>query len=198
MKYVKVLKQYTTYNVAMSNSSSGIAQKYSKAILNTITNASELENIISEIQVICHTLSGFTGLWYYLCSQWISAEEKIAIFNKLSDLLRITDLANAIVILMLRNHRLDIVNDVIKQLEINLCSMTNDMKIEIKTAVTINKTTANIIRKSLQNVFNLGIKAEFLVDKSLIGGFIAYGDSVMLDLSFKGRINQLKREFKIQ
>jgi F-type H+-transporting ATPase subunit delta len=184
--------------MAMSNSSSGIAQKYSKAILNTISNASELEEIISEIQVIQSTLSSFTGLWHYLSSQWVPAEEKIATFNKLSDILTLSELTNAIIGLILSNHRLDLINDIITQLETTLCSMTNYIKIEIKSAVTLNKTTENIIRKSLQNVFKLGIKAEFLVDKSLIGGFIAYGDSVMLDLSFKGRINQLKREFQIQ
>lgn len=198
MKFAKVLQQYTTCNVTMSTLSPGIAQKYTSSILNNTSSIPQLEEIINEMQLIYHTLSGFTDLWHYLCSQWILSQEKVSVFNSISKILRVSQLAIAVMTIIIHNHRLDLIYDIINQLEIELCNMKHCMKVEVQSAIALDEVTRNIISDSLPRVFNLTVIPEFIVDESLIGGFSIYGDSLMLDVSFKGRINQLKKEFNIQ
>lgn len=181
----------------MSNSSSGVAQKYAGSALKTAGNTSDIERIISELQLIRDSLSGFTDLLGYLSSQWVSPKEKLTTFMSIANALKISQFTNSLVSLMISNHRFHLLDHLISQLEIELYRMRDSMKVQISTASTLDNTTQSRIIDSLKTVFNLNIVPEFAIDTSLIGGFIAYGDSLMLDLSFKGRINQLKREFKL-
>ena len=182
----------------MSNSSSGIAQKYARSVLNTTSNTSDLERIVSELQLIRDNLSSFTDLWEYLSNQWTSHKEKLTTFNSISHTLKISQVTHSLVSLMISNHRFCLLDYVISQLEVELYRMRDSMKVQISTAAPLDNTTQGRIKDSLKTVFNLNIVPEFIIDTSLVSGFIAYGDSLMLDLSFKGRINQLKREFKLQ
>lgn len=182
----------------MSNLSCPISQKYSKSLLNTISDASELETIISELQLILDALSSFADLWVYLSNQLISSKEKLYSFEKISHILKLSQFATAIIKLMIQNHRLYLLGNLISQLEFELDNMRNRMKFKISTAIALDNITQNRIIDSLSRILNINIVPEFIVDSSIIGGFIAYGDSIMLDLSFKGRINQLKKEFKLK
>ena len=181
----------------MSNLSCAISQKYSKSLLSTIGSVSELEAIISELQLILDALSCFPGLWVYLSNQLIASKEKLYSFEKISDILKISQFAQSIINLMIQNHRLYLLGNLISQLESELDNMKHRMKFEISTAVALDNITQNRILDSLRSVLDIDIVPHFTVDPSIIGGFIAYGDSIMLDLSFKGRINQLKKEFNI-
>ena len=182
----------------MSNSSPGIAQKYTKSILNTTGSISVLEESISEMRLICETLSHFTDLWCYLCNQWIPSQEKVFTFNRISHILKLSQVTIAVMSLIIHNHRLCLIHDIITQLELELCSMRKTIQVTIKTALALDKATSSSIKDNLNNVFNLDTIPSFAVDPSLIGGFIVYGDSVMIDLSFKGRINQLKKVFNLK
>lgn len=179
----------------MSNLFVGIAQKYAGSIINSIGTAEELETIISELQLVLDSLTSFTNLWDYLSSDLVSAKEKIAIWNRI--ILPISNFSFAVLSLMITNHRLNTLPNVIDQLERELYTMRDSIKVQVKTAAAVNNTTQNKINAALKKVFNLNIITDFTVDQSLVGGFIAYGDSVMLDLTYKKRINQLKRAFKV-
>jgi len=181
----------------MSNLSPGIAQKYTTSILNIASNGSEIKNLISELQLIYDRLSITKDFWYYLCSQWIPSQEKLLALDKISHILGLSQLANAVMSLLINNHRLSLINDIIKQLKIALCNIENYIEVEINTAQSLDLTTKNSIQQNLENIFNIAVKAEFKIDQSLIGGLVIYGDSIMLDLSFKGRMSFLKREFNI-
>jgi F-type H+-transporting ATPase subunit delta len=179
----------------MSNLFSGLAQKYTNTITGATDNIDQVQTIISELQLVLDSLSGFASLWEYLSSALVSSKEKITIWNKI--VLPISTFTSSVLSLIISNHRLNILPNVIDQLESYLYNMTDSLKLNVKTASAINNTTKNKITTTLKKVFNLNVKTDFTVDKSLIGGFIAYSDSVMLDLTYKRRINQLKRAFKI-
>ncbi len=179
----------------MSNSPSGITQKYARFILNSTNSVHELQVVLSELQLIRDVLSGFTELFDYLSSQFVSAKEKLTTWRKIS--LPVSNFTVTTLDLMINNHRLNILTEVIEQLEIEFYSMQKSIKVQIKTASVLDDTTKSKIKSYLQDVFSLDVIPYFIVNPSVIGGFIAYGDSIMLDLSYKKRIDQLKREFKV-
>lgn len=181
----------------MSNLYPGIAQKYTKSILNITNNTSDIKSIISELQLIYDNISIIKDLWSYLCSKWIAPQEKLSIINNISHILKLSQLTKAIATILINNHRLFILNEIVKQLKMELSNIENYMQVEINSAVALDIKTKKTIQDKLKNIFNLNIKAEFIVDPLLIGGFVIYGDSIMLDLSFKNRINYLKRSFNM-
>jgi F-type H+-transporting ATPase subunit delta len=181
----------------MSNLHPGIAQRYTRSIFNITSNTSEIKSLISELQLLYDNISIIKNLWSYLCSKWIAPQEKLSIINNVSHILKLSQLTKAIATILINNHRLFILNEIIKQLKMELSNIENYIQVEINSAVVLDIKTKKTIQNKLKNIFNLNIKAEFKVDPSVIGGFIIYGDSIMLDLSFKGRINYLKRSFNM-
>lgn len=63
---------------------------------------------------------------------------------------------------------------------------------EIITAFELTETQLNQINDKLSNITKTKVIGNNVVDKSILGGFIAKFDDQMLDMSTKGKLSELK------
>ena len=74
-----------------------------------------------------------------------------------------------------------------------LIDLNNGVKrAEIITAFELTETQLNQINDKLSNITKTKVIGNNVVDKSILGGFIAKFDDQMLDMSTKGKLSELK------
>ena len=94
--------------------------------------------------------------------------------------------------LMIEKNKLFLI-DSIRDRYKKLIDLNNGVKrAEIITAFELTETQLNQINDKLSNITKTKVIGNNVVDKSILGGFIAKFDDQMLDMSTKGKLSELK------
>lgn len=181
----------------MSNSSYRVAQQYAKAVLHTISDLKSLEKLIEEFNTLRDILNSLPGLKDHLFNQLVPAPAKLELWQKFVHLVELDKIVSATVVVMLKNHSLHCLSHMIEKLQTYFYDQTGSMKVDIITAVAPDETRKNNLVESLQIVFDSKLIPHFQIDEQIIGGLIASSDSLMLDLSFKKKFDELKKDFNL-
>ena len=94
--------------------------------------------------------------------------------------------------LMIEKNKLFLIDNIRDRYK-KLIDLNNGVKrAEIITAFELTETQLNQINDKLSNITKSKVIGSNVVDKSILGGFIAKFDDQMLDMSTKGKLSELK------
>ena len=94
--------------------------------------------------------------------------------------------------LMIEKNKLFLIDSIYNRYK-KLIDLNNGVKrAEIITAFELTETQLNQINDKLSNITKNKVIGNNVVDKSILGGFIAKFDDQMLDMSTKGKLSELK------
>jgi len=94
--------------------------------------------------------------------------------------------------LMIEKNKLFLIDSIHDRYK-KLIDLNNGVKrAEIITAFELTQTQLNQINDKLSNITKTKVIGNNVVDKSILGGFIAKFDDQMLDMSTKGKLSELK------
>ena len=94
--------------------------------------------------------------------------------------------------LMIEKNRLFLINSIYSRYK-KLIDLNNGVKrAEIITAFELSETQLNQINDKLSNMTKTKVIGNNVIDKTILGGFIAKFDDQMLDMSTKGKLSELK------
>ena len=94
--------------------------------------------------------------------------------------------------LMIEKNRLFLIDSIYSRYK-KLIDLNNGVKrAEIITAFELNETQLNQINDKLSNMTKTKVIGDNVIDKTILGGFIAKFDDQMLDMSTKGKLSELK------
>ena len=94
--------------------------------------------------------------------------------------------------LMIEKNKLFLIDSIHDRYK-KLIDLNNGVKrAEIITAFELTETQLNQINDKLSNITKTKVIGNNIVDKSILGGFIAKFDDQMLDMSTKGKLSELK------
>ena len=94
--------------------------------------------------------------------------------------------------LMIEKNKLFLVDSIYSRYK-KLIDLNNGVKrAEIITAFELNETQLNQINDKLSNMTKTKVIGNNVIDKTILGGFIAKFDDQMLDMSTKGKLSELK------
>ena len=94
--------------------------------------------------------------------------------------------------LMIEKNKLFLIDSIHDRYK-KLIDLNNGVKrAEIITAFELSETQLNQINDKLSNITKNKVIGNNVVDKSILGGFIAKFDDQMLDMSTKGKLSELK------
>ena len=65
---------------------------------------------------------------------------------------------------------------------------------EIISAFPLSNLEISNINQMLNGIVDAEVHSQNIVDRSILGGFIAKFDDQMLDMSFRGKLNQMKQK----
>ena len=94
--------------------------------------------------------------------------------------------------LMIEKNRLFLIDSIYSRYK-QLIDLNNGVKrAEIITAFELTETQLNQINDKLSNMTKTKVIGNNVIDKTILGGFIAKFDDQMLDMSTKGKLSELK------
>ena len=94
--------------------------------------------------------------------------------------------------LMIEKNRLFLIDSIYDRYK-KLIDLNNGVKrAEIITAFELTETQLNQINDKLSNMTKTKVIGNNVIDKTILGGFIAKFDDQMLDMSTKGKLSELK------
>ena len=94
--------------------------------------------------------------------------------------------------LMIEKNRLFLIDSIYSRYK-KLIDLNNGVKrAEIITAFKLTETQLNQINGKLSNMTKTKVIGNNVIDKTILGGFIAKFDDQMLDMSTKGKLSELK------
>ena len=171
----------------MKNSSS--SNRYSDAIFqialqdNTLSEWGEFLNKLSEI-------FKDRKIQKFFLDPKINNNDKVALIsesNIQTDQKKINFLK-----LMIEKNRLFLIDSIYSRYK-KLIDLNNGVKrAEIITAFELTETQLNQINDKLSNMTKTKVIGNNVIDKTILGGFIAKFDDQMLDMSTKGKLSELK------
>ena len=98
--------------------------------------------------------------------------------------------------LLAKNARLNILEEVLKRYIELHTSDNKEIKVNVTSVIKINDSLENKLKKILSNDGKLKVKVINLIDKDLLGGLIIQIGSNLIDTSIKTKLNKVKNAMK--
>ncbi len=171
----------------MKNTSS--SNRYSDAIFQI---ASE-DNSLSEWGEFLQNLSEIfkdTKVQKYFLDPKINNDNKISLISNSeikTDVKKINFLK-----LMIEKNRLFLIDSIIERFNKLIDKKNGVKRAKIITAFELSENQLNQINDKLSIVTKSKVVSDNVIDKTILGGFIAKFDDQMLDMSTKGKLSELK------
>ncbi|MEY3219066.1 MAG: hypothetical protein RIT27_423 [Pseudomonadota bacterium] len=96
--------------------------------------------------------------------------------------------------LLTANHRLAVIPPLFKQFETHRAAHENYLKISLVSAYEVSPEQEASIEAMLEKRFGKKTELDISVDQSLIGGWVVRTDNQVIDMSVRGRLQQLAAE----
>jgi F-type H+-transporting ATPase subunit delta len=93
---------------------------------------------------------------------------------------------------MIEKDRLFLIDSIIERFKRLIDNKNGVRRAKIITAFELSDTQLNQINDKLSNLTKTEVVGDNIIDKSILGGFIAKFDDQMLDMSTKGKLSELK------
>ena len=94
--------------------------------------------------------------------------------------------------LMIEKNRLFLIDSIYSRYKKQIDLNNGVKRAEIITAFELTETQLNQINDKLSNMTKTKVIGNNVIDKTILGGFIAKFDDQMLDMSTKGKLSELK------
>ena len=169
-------------------------KKYSKALFEVATEENCLDDIYEEFQQIYNELKENAEFKKTMQTELLSVNEKEMIFEKALEG-KNNYLLNFFKMLIHRK-RTDEICDMFIEFEEAYKREKNILEVSAVTAVELNESEIDEIKKMLEDRYQKTVLLTTSVDASIIGGMVLYVGDTVLDASVKARLNGLKKQMK--
>lgn len=170
------------------------SKRYAQAIFEIARENNEIDKWHVYLQKIADLINKeeFYGL---LENPKISNKEKVNVAIKLlGDVPKFV--INFLSVLIYRN-KWATIDQIRKQYELLTDEYLGIKRAVITTAIELDNDSKDKVVKNLENLIAHKIKAEFIINPSIIGGYIAKINGKLIDASIKTRLTELKQRMSL-
>tara|TARA_B100000674_G_scaffold412107_1_gene360362 strand:- start:980 stop:1519 length:540 start_codon:yes stop_codon:yes gene_type:complete len=176
----------------MSNSK--IARCYALALLECCDEAKDHEVVARQLQGFISTFREHDALRTALKSPVVSNEEKSALLTKLFAKALLAATTRNFILVLLDNGRLADVEAIVADFQHLLDSRSKKVRAEVCSAVALEKTELESIKKEAERLTGQEVIVDVRVDESLIGGVVTRIGNVVLDGSVRTDLEVLREK----
>lgn len=171
-----------------------LSERYAKALYQ-LANESNLEaKVFEDIQTIKETFSSSRELTSIFLNPVIHADKKIKISEKLFKN-KISNLSLSFIRLIVQKKRAVALMDICKSYEDVFKKSKNIKDVYITVAYPVEREEKEYIENIMRSKISGSPLFHYCVDENLIGGMIIKFDGMQLDMSIRGMLNKLKKNF---
>lgn len=173
-----------------------VASRYAKALFETVLALSpnELNQVAENLKSLADTLAQVPAFYDFLENPGVPAAEKTAFVEE-----RLASGAHARVAVLLRllqeNDRLSLLPFVAERFAVCVDEHENVAQAEVVTAAELDNDVQNRMRHTLESLFGFSrVELQHRVDPGLLGGAIIKIQDRVIDGSYVGRLEDLKKQ----
>lgn len=166
-----------------------LARPYANAVFDLAKSSGTLDQWSAMLTVLSE-VSQAPPVRALIGSPELAAEVKA---RKLTDLCGevLNDKARALVRLLARNKRLDVIDEIREQFEARKAEEERVLDVEVVTAVELTPEQSEKLRAALTRRFEREVNLTGRVDRSVIGGAVIRAGDTVIDASLRGRLDKL-------
>jgi F-type H+-transporting ATPase subunit delta len=155
-----------------------VSTRYANSLLDLTSGKGNLQEISDDLELVLTAIRTSSDLRNFLESPIVKQEVKQSILSEIFRNKIKSDTLSFIEFLELRDAKLGIA------------------RVEVKTAFDFTDEQKENLRKRLENIFSYKeTHLSFIVDKTVLGGFIAKVGDTVYDASVKHQLEVLRKEF---
>ena len=171
-----------------------VSIRYASSLLDSTIEKKNLDSVSNDMELVFNTLEGKNQLNLMLKSPIIKPQIKSSILNEIFKT-KITNDSLNFLQFVIDKKREDLLIDIAKKFLELKDEYLGILNIEITTAYDFTDDQQEQIKKKFESRLNKIIKLKFIVNKELIGGFIARVADTMYEASIKHQLEILRKQF---
>jgi|GEM_PF-1947719 F-type H+-transporting ATPase subunit delta len=169
-----------------------LAKRYSEALFTLAAERNQLSEVANLLQKISAALWQNNVIRKLICSAAAPKHKKNKFFLPLVNKLADNKLLVSFCILLARNNRIHLLQDIERFFDQKLSLERGEMTITLTSAFTFSPELKNSLVQELSNIYQKEIKLSAKADKTLLAGFKLRIGSSELDFSMAAKLRNLR------
>lgn len=172
-----------------------VASRYAKALFESTLDSGETEKVAKDLALVNDVMTSTPALDRFLKNPAVSMEEKQQFLDQ-----QFSKNVGAWVLrllkLLIENKRVAIFEQLVEQFNALVLQSENAAHAEVITATELEEELRNRIRKTLETTFGFSrVDLQNRVDPGLLGGVIIKLQDRVIDGSYVGRLEEMRKQF---
>jgi F-type H+-transporting ATPase subunit delta len=173
---------------------SKISSRYALSLMDLAEEKNSLPAIYDDVKTIVGALDGSSQLRKLLVNPIVKSKVKSSIFDEIFTGKITPDMQKFIRFLVEKN-REDYLYWIMKQFLDLRNTKLGIVEAQVTTAVKFNEKQTLELKRKLESILGKKVELNFVIDKEILGGFIAKVGDTLYDGSIKNQLVNLKRQF---
>ena len=169
-----------------------VAMRYGKAIFSLAQDLKKRNEFFTDFRKL-KTLFNSKEINQSILNPQTKESIKVRLLEMFLDKLSISDNVRNVIFYLYKKKRLQKILSIISEYEELYYASFNVVFGECRLAVKPEKTEQDAILQKLEKIVDAQVKLKYIVDESLIGGFVADLKSIEVDASIKGYLERFNR-----
>lgn len=169
-----------------------IAKRYTNAFLENISKE-EYKKTLEDICVLKKLFENNEEAISILNLFIFPKKDRDVIFQSISKELILKKRWLKLFDLLICKQKLSILNDLLDELEKEILSRQNKIKVDLKVVHKLDNSTKEKIINYISKIYNKDIILNIIEDKEIVGGFIAETEDEIIDGSIKHNLDKFKQ-----
>jgi len=169
-----------------------IAKRYSRALIR-LTEVDSFSFFLNDIESLNKIFYNSPQLIKIMDSFLYPLKVRMDIAQKISNDLEKKEIWSNLFNLLIKKHRFSFILEILADFESIILSSRDQIKVRLKIAHKHEPVTIEKIKLRLENLLKHKIIFKTTIDPSIIGGFVAETDSILIDGSIKNNLIRLSK-----
>jgi F-type H+-transporting ATPase subunit delta len=170
---------------------SRVSSRYSKALFQLAREQQKIDQVESELQILCGLIQSNKDLQDMLANPLVSAAKKVQVVSKIFKG-KLDTLTYNFVLLICRKKRSQLLQEIVQHFREQVLEERGTWQGQILSAQPLAAAQVDGITRRISKLTGKTVILSMQVDQSLLGGFIVKIKDTIIDLSVKRQLERLR------
>ncbi len=173
---------------------SKVSNRYANSLLSSASEEGKLDSIAKDMELIYSTIKANSSLGKALSSPIVRSQIKVSILEEIFKKKVSKETMNFLKFVVEKN-REDLLENIAKKFLDLRDQKLGVVNVDVRSAVELSETQKKKLRENFEKLLNKKVRFSFVIDESVIGGFIAKAGDTVYDASLSHQLEILKKQF---
>jgi len=175
-----------------------IAQRYAQALSESVTDSQQLEVILNDLNEFRTIFLENNELHTALSNPAIPPHTREGVLDDVLTALALQPVARNLIKILFLRRRIALLSQVVSLFEKMVDERLNRVTAQVTTATPLTPETERRVREGLVAFSNKTVTLETTRDPEILGGVVAQIGNIIIDGSWRARLNQLKQALLVE